>query len=113
MLAFADEVWVLTRSNNQAVIEADPLSNSDGLHFIYYDLPNWALKLKRYSCFTRAYFILWQWGAYREAAKRHREKPFDRVYHVTFASMQFGSFMGKLGIPFIVGPIAGGERAVK
>jgi glycosyltransferase involved in cell wall biosynthesis len=111
MLAFADEVWVLTRSNNQAVIEADPLSNSDGLHFIYYDLPNWALKLKRYSCFTRAYFILWQWGAYREAAKRHREKPFDRVYHVTFASMQFGSFMGKLGIPFIVGPIAGGERA--
>jgi glycosyltransferase involved in cell wall biosynthesis len=25
--------------------------------------------------------------------------------------MQFGSFMGKLGIPFIVGPIAGGERA--
>ena len=111
MLAIADEVWVLTRSNNQAVIEADPLGNSDGLHFIYYDLPNWALKLKRHAFFTRAYFVLWQWGAYSKAAKLHRKRPFDRVYHVTFASMQFGSFMGKLGIPFIVGPIAGGERA--
>ena len=40
-----------------------------------------------------------------------RETPFDRVYHVTFAAMQEGSFMGRLGIPFIIGPIAGGERA--
>ena len=111
MLAFADEVCVLTRSNNQSVIEADPLSHSDGLHFIYYDLPSWALKLKRHKWFTRAYFVLWQWGAYCEAARQHRDKPFDCVYHVTFASMQFGSFMGKLGIPFIVGPISGGERA--
>jgi len=111
MLTFVDEVWVLTRSNNRPVIEADPLSHSDDLHFIYYDLPGWALKLKRHTWFTRAYFVLWQWGAYREAARCHRDKPFDRVYHVTFASMQFGSFMGRLGIPFIIGPIAGGERA--
>jgi len=111
MLAFADEVWALTRSNNQHVIEADPLSHSTGLHFIYYDLPGWALKLKKRAWFTRIYFILWQLGAYREAARLHRVNPFDCVYHVTFASMQFGSFMGKLGIPFVIGPIAGGERA--
>lgn len=111
MLGFADEVWVLTRSNNQEVIEADPLSHSTGLHFLYYDLPSWALKLKKKSWFRLFYFILWQWGAYRLAAGRHRETPFDRVYHVTFAGMQAGSFMGRLGIPFIIGPIAGGERA--
>lgn len=111
MLAFADEVWVLTRANNQPVVEADPLSHSDGLHFIYYDLPGWALKLKKHSWFARGYFFLWQWGAYREAARRHRDSEFDCVYHVTFVSMQFGSFMGRLGIPFIIGPIAGGERA--
>jgi glycosyltransferase involved in cell wall biosynthesis len=111
MLAHADEVWVLTRANNQTAIEADPLAHASGLHFIYYDLPRWALKLKKQAWFLPAYFILWQWGAYRAAARLHHERPFDRVYHVTFASMQFGSFMGCLGIPFVIGPIAGGERA--
>jgi glycosyltransferase involved in cell wall biosynthesis len=111
MLAFADEVWVLTRANSQAVIEADSLSRTAGLHFIYYDLPRWALKLKKQAWFLSLYFVLWQWGAYRLAAKHHHNKPFNVVYHVTFASLKFGSFMGRLGIPFVIGPIAGGERA--
>jgi glycosyltransferase involved in cell wall biosynthesis len=111
MLAFADEVWVLTRTSNRAVIEADPLSYAPGLHFIYYDLPRWALKLKKEAWFFPIYLILWQWGAYRLAARHHQEQHFDRVYHVTFTSMHAGSFMGRLGIPFIIGPIAGGERA--
>jgi glycosyltransferase involved in cell wall biosynthesis len=111
MRALADEVWVLTRSNNRGVIEADPLSHSPGLHFIYYDLPRWALKLKKRGFFFPIYLVLWQWGAYRLAATHHRDKPFDCVYHVTVASMQYGSFMGRLGIPFVIGPIAGGERA--
>ncbi len=111
MMAYADEVWVLTRANNQEVIEANPLSHSPGLHFIYYDLPGWALKLKRQAWFLPIYYILWQWGAYCKAAKYHRDRPFDSVYHVTLTSMQYGSFMGRLGIPFIIGPVAGGERA--
>jgi glycosyltransferase involved in cell wall biosynthesis len=111
MLAFADEVWVLTRSNNREVIEADPRSDAPGLHFIYYDLPKWARRLKKKAWFLYVYFILWQWGAYRVAAKHHSDSPFDCVYHVTFVSILAGSFMGRLGIPFVVGPIAGGERA--
>jgi glycosyltransferase involved in cell wall biosynthesis len=111
MTVLADEVWVLTRSNNKTVIEANPLSRDAKLHFIYYDLPSWALKLKKQKWFMPVYFILWQWGAGRLAAKHHKEKKFDCVYHVTFTGMLAGSFMGRLGIPFIVGPIAGGERA--
>jgi glycosyltransferase involved in cell wall biosynthesis len=112
MRKWADEVWVLTRANNQQVIEADPLSADPGLHFIYYDLPSWALKLKkRQRWFLYVYCVLWQWGAYRLAARVHETEKFDRVYHVTFASMQFGSQMGRLGIPFIIGPVAGGERS--
>ncbi len=111
MLNHADEVWVLTRANNRAVIEADPSSRHPGLHFIYYDLPRWALKLKKRAWFFPVYLVLWQWGAYRLAARWHSEKPFDCVYHITIVSMLAGSFMGRLGIPFVVGPIAGGERA--
>jgi glycosyltransferase involved in cell wall biosynthesis len=102
---------VLTRANNRTVIEADPLSHTPGLHFIYYDLPKWVLGLKKLALFRPVYFILWQWGAYRLAAKHHIQKPFDRAYHVTFSGMHAGSLMGRLGIPFVVGPIAGGERA--
>lgn len=112
MTAFADEVWVLTRANSRDLIEADPLGHTPGLHFIYYDLPKWARKLKKkVSWGLYVYLMFWQWGAFRVAARHHREKPFDCVYHVTFVSMLTGSLMGRLGIPFIVGPIAGGERS--
>jgi len=111
MPAFADEVWVLTRSNNRTVIEEDPLSRTSGLHFIYYDLPQWAIRLKKRSWFFPIYLVLWQWGAYRTALRHHKQRRFDRVYHVTFTGLVAGSLMGRLGIPFVVGPIAGGERA--
>jgi glycosyltransferase involved in cell wall biosynthesis len=112
MPPYADEVWVITRANNQEVIEADPQSHAPGLNFIYYDLPAWLIKLKKnLSWFLSTYIFLWQWGAYRVAARHHRTKRFDMVYHVTFTGMISGSFMSKLGIPLVVGPIAGGERA--
>jgi len=111
MLPFADEVWVLTRANNKQAIEANSLSHNPKLLFIYYDLPKCALQLKKQAWFLPLYFMLWQLGAYKVAKRHHRVKPFDAVFHVTFASLQFGSFMGRLGIPFTIGPIAGGERA--
>lgn len=111
MLPFADEVWVLTRSNNRGVIEADPSSANPKLHFIYYDLPRLFRELKKKPWLLHAYFMLWQWGAYRAAVRHHRQRPFDCVYHVTFVSMLAASLMGRLEIPFVIGPIAGGERA--
>jgi glycosyltransferase involved in cell wall biosynthesis len=57
------------------------------------------------------YYLLWQWGAYQVAKKQHAENKFDRVQHATFVSVRQPSFMGGLGIPFIFGPVAGGERA--
>jgi glycosyltransferase involved in cell wall biosynthesis len=111
MLAFADEVWVLTRSNNKEVIEADPQGQTPGLHFLYYDLPRWLRRLKKWPGFLYVHVTLWQWGAYRLAARHQRKEPFDRVFHLTLTGMLSGSFMGRLGIPLFVGPIGGGERA--
>jgi len=111
MAARADEVCVLTRANNRSAIEANALNCTSGLHFIYYDLPWWALKLKKRAWFFPIYLFLWQLGAYRLALRHHRGRPFDSVYHVTLTSLQSGSFMGWLGIPLVMGPIAGGERA--
>jgi len=57
------------------------------------------------------YYALWQWSAVRAARDLHARQGFDCVHHVTFAGLRAPSFMGALGIPFIFGPIAGGERA--
>ncbi|HRK78631.1 MAG TPA: glycosyltransferase family 4 protein [Thiobacillus sp.] len=109
------EVWALTRRNNQKTIEPEYLRLEpeirDRLHFIYYDLPKWASWWKKGGRGVHLYYLLWQWGAYQLARQKHAEHAFDRVHHVTFVSARQPSFMGGLGIPFIFGPVAGGERA--
>ncbi|MEE8533635.1 MAG: glycosyltransferase, partial [Alphaproteobacteria bacterium] len=105
------EVWVLTRANNRSPIEAAAPPQADRLHFLYYDLPAWARWWKRGGRGVRLYYLLWQWGAYRYAREIHARERFDRVHHVTFVSVRQPSFMGRLGAPFVFGPVAGGEHA--
>jgi len=103
---------VLTRSNNRYVIE-DALRKHPipSLHFIYYDLADWAKFWKKGQRGVHLYYLLWQLGAYRIARRVHKQIRFDMVHHITFVSVRQPSFMGLLGIPFIFGPVAGGERA--
>lgn len=107
------EVWVLTRANNKASIEAvsSDCEEFGKLNFLYYDLPTWARWWKKGGRGIRFYYLLWQVGAYRIAKHMHREMRFDLVHHITFGLVRQPSFMGGLGIPFIFGPVAGGERA--
>jgi len=53
-----------------------------------------------------AHYLLWQWLAYRRArpvAARH-----DLVHHLTYGSLQLGSWLGRLPPPFVFGPVGGG-----
>ncbi|MDE1162366.1 MAG: glycosyltransferase [Acidobacteriaceae bacterium] len=112
MVKTVEEVWVLTRSNNKDPIERDPRSRNPNLHFIYFDLPQplRALK-KKIPGFLYLYVYLWQRGAFRVAQAQQQKTPFDAVFYVTFSGMMTGCPLGKLGLPFIVGPVAGGEVA--
>jgi glycosyltransferase involved in cell wall biosynthesis len=109
------DVWVITRKNNQSSIEQELARLSEPyvtqLHFIYYDLPSWATWWKKGRRGVHLYYLMWQWGAYQLAKKEHHAQVFDLVHHVTFVSVRQPSFMGNLGIPFIFGPVAGGENA--
>jgi glycosyltransferase involved in cell wall biosynthesis len=106
------DVWVLTRANNRGAIEgalADkPVPN---LRFVYYDLPVWARWWKRRGRGVRLYYVLWQWGAYQLARRLCRELRFDLVHHITFGVFRHPSFMAFLDVPFIFGPVGGGESA--
>lgn len=108
------EVWVLTRELNQPAIEAylEKSGGMPGLHFAYHE--NHALMpiLRRLRArFRYFYYYAWQFGAYRVAAGLHKKVHFDVVHHVTWVQGRSPSFMGRLGIPFILGPLAGGEAA--
>lgn len=112
LAALGHKVWVITRANNRVAIERamarNPVAN---VGFLYYDLPAWARTWKRGGRGVHLYYLLWQLGAYRVARKLTRQVPIDVVHHITFGVYRHPSFMAFLGLPFVFGPVGGGERA--
>jgi glycosyltransferase involved in cell wall biosynthesis len=106
------EVWVITRSNNREAIEKalaeEPLPN---VHWVYFDLPRWARFWKKGQRGVHLYYYLWQVGIYFLARRLHRQVGFDLVHHVTFGNYWLPSFLALLPVPFIWGPVGGGESA--
>lgn len=104
------QVEVLTRANNRASIEAalarDPVP---GLGFHYYDLPRWAIWLKRGRRNYHLYYALWQRGAFHLARKLVQTTQYDVVHHLTFGTIRQSSLLGRLGLPLVLGPLGGGE----
>jgi glycosyltransferase involved in cell wall biosynthesis len=105
-------VWVISRANNAGAIENALARQQVGnLQFSYYDLPAWALGWKRAGRGVRSNYVLWQWGAYRVARRLCRAVRFDVVHHLTFGAFRHPSFMAFLDVPFVFGPVGGGETA--
>ena len=104
------QVFVITRAINRNAIEAalskDPIPN---LHFLFHDLSPtvrfWAHK----PFVSYFYYLLWQFTAARVTLEAHSNEHFDLVQHVTMASFRLPTFMWKLGIPLVFGPVGGGE----
>jgi glycosyltransferase involved in cell wall biosynthesis len=109
-LSTRHEVWVLTRSNNrgpiQQALSTEPL---EGAHFVFFDFPRWFRFWKRGQRGIRLYYYLWQLGAYFKARKLNQEVKFDVAHHVTFVKYWMPSLLCLLRIPFIWGPVGGGE----
>jgi glycosyltransferase involved in cell wall biosynthesis len=103
------EVHVLTRSNNREAIQREVAQIRPNLQFHYFDLPNWARFWKYWPGGIYLYYLLWQIGASQIAMRLHARERFELVQHITFVSFRQPSFMGRLGIPFIFGPVGGGE----
>jgi glycosyltransferase involved in cell wall biosynthesis len=110
-LAHDHEVWVLTRANNRPAIESGLAEEAidRAPRFVYCDLPAWSRRWKRGGRGVQLYYLLWQWTAYRLAKRLHAEVGFEAVHHLTFGKYWSPSFMIGLGIPFVWGPLGGGE----
>lgn len=107
------DLWVLTRADNRPVIEAELAGQPmPGVHFIYCDLPAVSL-WKRGLPLVHLHYYLWQWTAYWTARSLHSQVNFDLAHHLTYVRHSSPSLLSLLPIPFIWGPVGGGESAPK
>lgn len=60
---------------------------------------------------SQLYYIRWQWKAYLRARQLVQRTRFDVVHHLTWGTFRFPSWLGFLGLPFVMGPVGGAERA--
>src|SRR4029077_18913154 len=104
------DVWVITRENNREQIEEGlgrfPIP---GAHWCFWDFPPWACFWKRKRRGIHLYYYMWQFGAYWQARKLHHRVRFDLAHHVTLVIYWMPSFLSFLGIPFVWGPVGGGD----
>ena len=104
------DIWVITRSNNRGPIEAavacDPLQR---VEFIYFDLPKWSAFWKKGRRGVQVYYYIWQIGAYLVARRLQRQIGFDVLHHVTLVKYWVPSFLALLPLPFLWGPVGGGD----
>jgi glycosyltransferase involved in cell wall biosynthesis len=103
------ELWVITRANNKKVIEEACDSNLETVHWVFYDLPSWLCWWKRGPRGVALYYPLWQLGAFFVARRLHTSIGFDRVHHLTFGCYWLPTFLNRLPVPFVWGPVGGGE----
>jgi len=106
------QVWVITRANNRATIDQELARDPEpNLHFVYYDLPRWARWWKRGDMGVQLYYYLWQIGALNAGRRLTAAVSFDVAHHVTFGKYWAPTFLALLPIPFVWGPVGGGDSA--
>jgi glycosyltransferase involved in cell wall biosynthesis len=106
------DVWVLTQEDGRQGIEASLANEAlPRAQFVYLDLPPWTAFLKKLGWGVQLHYYLWQLAAYFAGRRLHRKIGFDLVHHVTIARYWMPSFLALLPVPFIWGPVGGGESS--
>lgn len=103
------EVWVLTNPEHRPFIEQNEAHRQ--IHWVYVDPPHFLTFFRKGERGRRIHYYLWQIWAYFSAKPLVREQDFDLIHHVTYASYWTPSFLALLPVPFLWGPVGGGESA--
>ncbi len=107
------EVSVITTNRNQPAIEQAAASlPSDRVlpHFYFVDVPPVPKPFNRFRGYLTEY-ILWQKRILPKARELDRQFAYEIVHHVTWGTIRSSSQLHRLGKPFILGPVGGGQKA--
>ncbi|MEH2246276.1 glycosyltransferase family 4 protein [Nostoc sp.] len=112
------QIWVLTSNCHRQGLETqlarNPLPN---LHIVYLDPLGWIIDWshqrmgKQWGVYVHYY--LWQIWAYFISRSLHKQISFDILHHVTYVRYSSPSLISLLPVPFIWGPVGGGESSPK
>jgi glycosyltransferase involved in cell wall biosynthesis len=106
------EVRVLTSGEGRKEIEAQLAQEPiPAARFLFIDVPGGPMLLKIGTVGRLLHYYAWQLLAYFEARKFHRQERIDGVHHVTYGMYSTPVFLAALGLPFLWGPVGGGESA--
>ena len=111
-LSLVHEVWVITdpqfRTEVERYLERHPNPN---LKFVWVGLPpRWDPRRSPGSDKgIRLHYLFWQRAVLRKARQLHQKQDFDVVHHVSWGTISAPPHLWRLPIPFIWGPIGGGQ----
>lgn len=104
------QITALTSETYRNDIETYLRKNPDKLrntHFVFVDVPHTSWH-KGYRL-ERLYYMFWQKKAAKVAKELCEKEQFDLIHHITYVTCVLPTFMHELGIPFLLGPVAGGD----
>jgi len=104
------EVTVVTDMTRRVLVEADGVQLPPNVRVVYFR-PAWLRAMPLNSATAPLLYTLWQFGLLGFARRLQREQGFDLAIHCTYGVFRHPSFLGYLGIPFVFGPVGGGEDA--
>ena len=111
------DVTALVYSGFRRAIEAELAARPvPGLRVVYERVPfergrHHDAGADRAGVWERVHYHLWQLSAGTLARRLHRQAPFDVTHHVTLASYWSPSAAALEDVPFLWGPVGGGEAA--
>jgi glycosyltransferase involved in cell wall biosynthesis len=111
------DVVVLTQTEFKPEIEREIASGKlpDNLKFDIF-MPAWLERLRDYGLSRglptwQLVSLLWQLCALSHVRRHYGAADFDLVHHVTFAAIRHPTVLTRLGLPTVMGPLGGGDRA--
>ena len=109
-MAKHNRLHVITRANNQELIEAHlPLESKEKIKFYYYDAPKFIKSLKNKAKGLYFYYFCWQLGIIPLVRQILKQNKIDYTMHLTFGSMWMPTFLPFFRTAFIGGPVGGGD----
>lgn len=108
-LASSHEVVVVTDTTRAVLIEPELASNPVKNLKIVYFRPRWLARVPLNSRTAQVLYALWQFELVPLARRLHSQHSFDLSMHITYGVFRHPSYLGRLGLPFVFGPVGGGE----
>lgn len=95
------------RGHLEPALVANPIS---GLEIHYCSAPAFGLHPHQ-QLNSRLFYVWWQWHVKKIVKAVLNTRTFDLIHHLTWGTFRFPTFLGRMGVPLVMGPLGGGEVA--